>query len=115
MFLVINKKGQGIHFPTPDTCKNKPLQSGFISNKAFVGRGFAPLTKTVIMYKLSHSISSVKKLSAAIKKIPKGICPFKETPSAERTQDNDNQLTGAQELFSLFTADIIKAKTVFVR
>lgn len=67
------------------------------------------------MSKLSISLPSVKKISTAITKIQKGICPFTETPSADREKENENTTTGAQQLFSLFTADIIKADQVFVR
>jgi len=47
--------------------------------------------------------------------MPKGIRPFTETPSRNRQLKAAVSVTGATELFSLFTADIIKANSNFVR
>ena len=67
-------------------------------------------------------MSNISRTSLGIKKTAnnvtaaKGICPFTETPSSQRQQSVESvTVTGATELFSLFTADIIKAKTNFVR
>ena len=67
------------------------------------------------MPELINPLATVKKISAALVQIPKGICPFAEAPSVNRDKQQEPAATGAQELFSLFTADIIKAKTLFVR
>ncbi len=42
------------------------------------------------------------------------IVPFPEEPRVEET-DGPRKRTGADELFSLFTADIIKKNTFFTR
>jgi hypothetical protein len=45
----------------------------------------------------------------------KGIVPFTETPGENKYGEEKNQGIGASQLFSLFTADIIKEDIVFKR
>ena len=55
------------------------------------------------------------KLAKALRKIKiDSIVPFKEKPSDLVNKDNKNEME-ATELFSLFTADIIKKDVDFVR
>jgi len=55
------------------------------------------------------------KLAKALRKIKiDSIVPFKEKPSDLVNKDNKNEME-ASELFSLFTADIIKKDVDFVR
>jgi hypothetical protein len=55
------------------------------------------------------------KTAPALHKNAKGICPFTETPSVNHQQVSVTSEKSAQELFSLFTANIITANTNFVR
>lgn len=43
------------------------------------------------------------------------IQPFKELPSVNRTNQEDSGRINAHELFSLYTADIIKEDSIFIR
>ena len=56
------------------------------------------------------------KLAKALRKIKiDSIVPFKEKPSDVLNKDKKNNDMEASELFSLFTADIIKKDVDFVR
>ena len=56
------------------------------------------------------------KLAKALRKIKiDSIVPFKEKPSDVLNKDQKNNEMEASELFSLFTADIIKKDVDFVR
>lgn len=62
---------------------------------------------------------STSKPATVIKKIftrAENILPFKEKPANNYDQADQNNLqASATDLFSLFTADIIKANTLFIR
>jgi len=68
-------------------------------------RGDTRMKKIVKRSKLVKVLKDVKMDS---------ICPFKEKPSDEKYQEKKNKLD-ASELFSFFTADIIKEDIVFIR
>jgi hypothetical protein len=61
--------------------------------------------------------TSVKKFAARATSINGGIQPFCEKAAAERgcpEKDGHAQISG-QQLFSLFTADIMKQDKIFIR
>lgn len=49
------------------------------------------------------------------KKSGRGILPFTERPSEEETKTTDRSRLAASDLFSLYTADIIKEEKLFIR
>lgn len=75
-----------------------------------------------VVPKKSKRMNTSQKTETNISLSRRGICPFVETPGTERelesvrTQPQDPEATtGAAELFSLFTADIIKEDVLFTR
>jgi len=67
------------------------------------------------MINISRTSLSEKVSTQKSRQTNNRISPFQETPSQSRQQINPATSTGASELFSLFTADIIKANSNFVR
>ena len=68
--------------------------------------------------KLKLHSSILKKNFKNSQAIMEGILPFTETPSFSHFEDKDDNHRNemkASDLFSLFTADIIKEEIVFTR
>jgi hypothetical protein len=63
-----------------------------------------------------HSSALIKKFKN-LQAITEGILPFKEKPSSnpENKSDKSTNENKATDLFSLFTADIIKEEIIFIR
>ena len=67
---------------------------------------------------MPKKLKSVKQPIASLtRNSPGGILPFVERPSEERSQGGSTSRDGleASELFSLFTANIIKEQKLFTR
>lgn len=65
------------------------------------------------MLKLLNPVKHAKALIDLLKKSKATIFPFKETPALKNEKDENSN--GPIELFSRFTADIIKEDVVFTR
>jgi hypothetical protein len=67
---------------------------------------------------MRKSIKSIQRGATTLHKIARpGIQSFREQPNVERTERSDSNQAKlhASDLFSLFTADIIKEQKLFTR
>jgi hypothetical protein len=70
----------------------------------------------IIMHKKINTRAAQRRLTKLLKGTKAAaILPFKESPAANKYRNDDNTSFGGTELFSFFTASIIKEETVFVR
>jgi hypothetical protein len=64
--------------------------------------------------RLKHRLSTILGKPATFRGTDSTFAAFAEKPSIDRMEDNPENIS-AHDLFSMFTADIIKDKVLFVR